>query len=85
MFIVNFISRNDTEEAKIKDIEGGKMVGLIYWIYDINMKVWGGLYSDVTKSEATLNNLFYLGDKKPHIWGEIFFKQHTADVFIHQI
>jgi hypothetical protein len=77
-FIVNFISGNDTAEAKIQAHEDTKDGRLDYIALREHYKGVGLHTLDVTKAETILTSLFYSGEKKPHMWWEEFEKQLTS-------
>jgi hypothetical protein len=77
-FIVNFISGNNTAEAKIQAYEDSKDGRLDYVALREHYKGVGLHALDITKAETLLTSLFYSGEKKPHMWWEEFEKQLTS-------
>jgi hypothetical protein len=77
-FIVNFISGNDTAEAKIQAHEDSKDGRLDYISLREHYEGVGLHALDLTKAETILTSLFYSGEKKPHMWWEEFEKQLTS-------
>ena len=77
-FIMNFISGNQTAEAKIQaylDMHNGRMDFKALKDYYEGV----GVHSiQVTKAENTLKTLFYSGEKRPHMWWDEFERQLTA-------
>jgi hypothetical protein len=78
IFIVNFISGNETAEAKIQVYEGQNNGRLDFIALKEHYKGVGLHALDITKAETILNTLLYSGKKKPHMWWEEFEKQLTS-------
>ena len=77
-FIVNFISRNDTAEAKIQAVID-QMNGRIDMKCLIDHYKGVGIHSiDIAKTDFIFENLFYSGEKPPHMWWDEFKKQLTS-------
>jgi hypothetical protein len=77
-FIVNFISGNETAEAKIQAYEAQNNGRLDYIALKEHYEGVGLHALDIMKAENTLNTLFYSGEKKPHMWWEEFEQQITS-------
>jgi len=75
--VVNLISGNETAKAKIQ-AHANEYNG---WLDVIALKQHYegvGVYAvDITKAQQIINDLFYAGEKKPHMWWEEFEKSLT--------
>ena len=68
MFIVNFIAGNEVAESKIRpnlaEHDGRTDFSNLRDHYE-----GVGVYAhDITKADHILANIFYSGEKKPHMW-----------------
>ena len=71
-FLVNFITENPTAENKIlpyADLNNGRRD---YQALKDHYEGVGATAKAIVKSEDDLQNLFYAGEKKPHMWWEEF-------------
>ena len=69
-FIVNFVSGNETAEAKIQSFSAQTDGRIDYQALVDHYEGVGVHAINITKAEATLKGLFYSGEKKPHMWWE---------------
>ena len=80
-FIVNFVSGNETAEVNIQYF-AAQTDGRIDYQALVNHYEGVGVHAiNIMKSEAMLKGLFYIGEKKPHMWWEEFEKQ-PASAFV---
>ena len=67
-FIVNFITLNNEAKSIIKIFENERS-GRKDWTKFKNHYEGQGIYANnISKSDSDLTNLFYGGEKKPHMW-----------------
>ena len=78
-FIVNFVTGNETAEAKIHSFAAQTDGRIDYQALVDHYEGVGVHAIYITKAEATLKGLFYSGEKKTHMWWEEFKKQLTSD------
>ena len=78
--LVKFITGNETAEMRIKAHEAERN-GRIDWMALKEHYEGVGIYSfDIIESEAILTDLFYSGEKFPHMHWEKF-EQHLTHAF----
>ena len=77
-FIINFVSGNETAEAKIQSFTAKTDGGIDYQSLVDHYEGVRVHVIDITKVEATLKVLFYIRENKPHMWWEYFEKQLTS-------
>ena len=68
VYLINFTAQNDEAESILKITERERN-GRKGWLA-LKMHYEGqGIYAtDITKAESTLSNMYYQGEKKPHMW-----------------
>jgi uncharacterized membrane protein YgcG len=74
-YVVKFTAGNETAEAKIQAFNGENN-GRVDVRALVDHYEGVGMHAiDIIKAEKTLKDLFYAGEKKPHMWWEEFEKQ----------
>jgi uncharacterized membrane protein YgcG len=71
-YLVKFISDNDTAEAKVSTHSASRDGRLAYISLQEHYEGVGVHAIDVTKADRYLDNLYYNGEKRPHMWWERF-------------
>ena len=71
-YLVKFISKNDTSEAKVSMHSSSRDGRLAYIALQEHYEGVGVHAIDVTKADRYLDSLYYNGEKRPHMWWERF-------------
>ena len=77
-FLVNFVAGNDTAEAKIQGLakpnDGREAFRRLVEHYEEGV----GIHAvDIREADEVIKNLFYAGEKPPHMWWSEFEKRLT--------
>ena len=84
IYITSFVSGNPIAEAKIV-AHGEVNCGRSDWFALANHFQGVGVHAfEITRAESVLNNLFYSGEKQPHMWWAEFEKELSRAFAIYQ-
>jgi hypothetical protein len=76
-YLVNFIAGNNTAETKIQPHESVTNGRIDYIALKDHYEGVGIHANEITKAELTLKTLFYSGEKKPHMYWDLFEQELT--------
>jgi hypothetical protein len=76
-FLVNFVAGNDTAEAKIQGLRRANDGREAYKRHVEHYEGVGKHAIDIREADEVVMNLFYAGEKPPHLWWTEFEKRLT--------
>jgi ribosomal protein L4 len=72
-FLVNFVAGNDTAEAKIQGLDKPNNGREAFRRLRVEHYEGVGIHAvDVRNADKVIKNLFYAGEKRPHMWWSEF-------------
>ena len=75
--LMNFITGNQVAESKVQINQSRNNGRLDFMALRDHYEGIGILAVDIQKAETTIRNLFYAGEKRPHMWWDEFERQLT--------